>query len=66
MTQGLRNLLLDIAQRDTAGIGVSVKPSNDRATAVRLGLIKGWRMKVGHSKHYTLTAKGREAIGEGI
>jgi hypothetical protein len=62
MTPGLLSLLRDIDERDRTGLGVSVEPSNNRATAVRLKLIAGRKMKCGHRKMYLLTAAGRELI----
>lgn len=63
MTPGLRNVLHDLAARDPHRLGAPLGPSNDRSTAVRLGLIIGKPMKSGHRKKYYLTAKGYAAIG---
>lgn len=66
MTPGLHRLLSDVANREGgARLGVTVEPCNDRATAVRLGLIIGRKMKVGHRKIYSLTDKGRRAVEMG-
>ena len=61
MTPGLRAILQKVDAGH--GIGVPIDPCNDRATAVRLKLIEGKRMKVGHGKKYYLTEKGRKALG---
>lgn len=64
MTPGLRNILHDLAARDPNGMGIMLDASPDRVKAVRLGLIVGKQMKVGHNKKYQLTASGRAAVME--
>jgi hypothetical protein len=65
MTNGLLRFLRTLNARDPNGMGAPMDACNDRATAVRLGLIAGKNMKVGHRKMYWLTAAGRAALQSG-
>lgn len=62
MTDKLLAFLRDIDRRDPSWTGIWLGPSTERSAAVKLGLIAGRKMKVGHGKMYQLTAEGRKAI----